>query len=159
MGAQVRAGALLCLVACGPSSGIPPCRTPCGATVIGALPSQSGYCAALSEIERRTVELYSGMAAVDPRLPEVCASVHGWTIDVQPARWWLYGKAPVAGLTYCELRTMDIGNAPADEVALPHEMAHAAQACQAMPPVDSRDPGHSNWGPIYAALKGAGLQQ
>lgn len=120
----------------------PACRTECGMAVFHV---QQNECEELSKYEKAAVkELTFVEPGLCQRLRYFSALV--WTTD---GGSWVdsYGRN-VAGLTYCDLLTIELGTADWDKSAYFHEVAHVAQC-------PYQDATHSTWADagITAALQ------
>ncbi len=117
-------------------------------------PPSPAFCAQVLEAEDKIIPALGTLAAVDPRLAKACTSLRGWAIDVAPTDKWWSGTQWVSGQTFCPHLYFMINNALPLEGSLSHEMVHAAQNCEPLPPIDEDDYYHSNWEPIYPVLDG-----
>ena len=135
------------------------CTTNAGIKITGG-ESQKGWCDTVQDVEDRTLEAFKRMVTyADDRFfaPDLSA----WSVQIYNSRSWLTPNGTsVAGLTDCYNKLMFVGSDPPAWGSFGHEMAHAIQNCEPKPPLeyDPNDPQvehHSNWGPIYAALKDA----
>lgn len=120
----------------------PACRTECGMGVFNVAPDA---CAELSKYEKAAVR---ELTFIEPGLCERLGYFNAliWATD---GGSWVdsYGRN-VAGLTYCDLLTIELGTSDWDKSAYFHEVAHVAQC-------PYQDTGHSTWADagINAALQ------
>lgn len=127
----------------------PLCVTRCGLTV-NELPKDWSC----DDVQgREEAALWAFKATKDPRLT-TCNLTRFHLMTVDAGSWWSFGKM-VAGLTYCDNGAIVIGNRPPFESALPHELAHALQNCEPLPPYNDTEGFHSNWerDGIYYAIE------
>ncbi len=127
------------------------CTTPCGVQLVQI---QAGWtCPAFTELESVTLESFAAHVS-DPAFQNSCYRLQGWNVRVEAEPDWISPEhvtsenptGRVRGLTRCELGLMQVGNRSPFQSSLPHEMAHAIQACV---PGD-----HENWADagIYDAI-------
>lgn len=141
------------------------CVTRCGLRLVDSKnPALVPSCAELQALEDRTIAVFTSKAvtAIDPRFADACRSFSLFELKVGPVDLWHPTRvnadgshAIVNGYTDC-----GVGVRPTvvyswrpnlDATALAHELAHAAQGCYPLPPIDPKDPDHSGWAPLYAA--------
>lgn len=122
---------VLTLVSCATVTG--ECITPCG--ILVHLPEggpDAGWtCESASYTEQYTLATFI-MDVKDPRLTDGCGPfLNGYTLTVRssPAGWDGGTGYMVSGLTYCDLKTIELNNVPPMDGAMDHEMAHAMQNC------------------------------
>jgi len=147
---------VLAVAACGPSK-VPSdqiaCTTRAGLQVLKPVPD-SWDCPAVQAAENSILRAFSTLSSADGRFAEAPERLKGWQVHVVPAKAWTSEVGVrVAGETYCPTFTVCINNDRPPDGSLGHELAHAVQYCEpVMYPPNLKDPQHSNWGPIYAAL-------
>lgn len=141
-----------CATACGMSLGTP--VYPVDALYLG---QGEWTCEEFQSAETTAVEALRTYGR-DPRLQHTCEAVSGYRVYVQPEiNFTSPDGANVAGLNFCSTRTIYVGNVSPMQSALAHEIAHAAQRCAPLLPVDPKDPDHSNWerDGVYNSLRAA----
>lgn len=142
---------VLLLTGCG-AMHRPACVTNAGMFV--SEPAPAGFCERLQEAESRVLIAFRDVAPFDPRFATADDRLSDWEIQIVPfSSWYQTGSGiRISGETLCPEHIMRVNKAMPLDGSLPHEMAHAIQNCQPVPPIDKYDPDHSNWGPIYDAL-------
>lgn len=119
-------------------------ETPCGMRLVGPIPEPDAQVwtfmngkmgfneADISNLETRVLVTFAQMVRGDARFSNVtdtCNLLKGWTLQVNAKPSWLVGNQRFAGLTWCDARTLEIGNVPPDRGAYAHELAHVIQDC------------------------------
>lgn len=102
--------------------------------------------ASLAEAESRFLMML-GKYSTDPKTLDACGKLKGWSIYPMPTPSFVdaYGRK-VAGWTNCQLNFSVAGAGYPAKWALPHELVHALQRCEATGPVDpGQDDYHANW--------------
>lgn len=137
--------AALVFAACGPTRDII-CETKCGTQMV-ALPPDYFYpaddahwsCPELQRAEDTLLPLVVG------KYPKACDKLKV-QIAFQPSAAWEFWGTEVAGVTYCPLGVVELGNLDMRISAYPHEMLHVLQGCFSPPPLDpDRDIAHADW--------------
>jgi hypothetical protein len=151
--------AALVFAHCGaPMMGKPKCVSECGMILLEPTTS-SWTCKAFQDTETRALAMFKAHSK-DARLWQCGNKLNGYYVvekDVQD--WFDHGNGvPVVGLTNCDERTITVAWMAPEYGALTHEMAHALQGCQPLPPFDDTDFdhwAHSNWlrDGIYEAIE------
>lgn len=168
--------AFLALSSCAPAFQVE-CISKCGIEIVSVLNTDADkdsppdgqqtpeeFCQGLGAYEAKMLEAFNDpkLLAADARFKNACTLLKGWKVQLNDHTAWNYypdsSGVPetVYGLTYCDKGYSLIDNGG---TTLGHEMAHAVQRCQPVPPIDPNDPDHSNWGPIYKALRDHGLRE
>lgn len=110
----------------------PACRTECGMGVFNVSPD---VCAELSKYEREAVK---ELTFVEPSLCERLGYFNALIWATDGGVWTDSRGRNVAGLTYCDLLTIELGTTDWDKSAYYHEVAHIAQC-------PYQDYGHAGW--------------
>jgi len=127
----------------------PDCETPCGMQAWGA-----ADCAGLAEAEA------AGVSALGYLYGQLCARLGGMALRVWRTSdgWWTdaWGRR-VAGLTWCDFATIEVGDSRWTDNAYWHELAHVAQCPE-------QDGTHETWAPlgiweVLNSLRASGLPQ
>lgn len=117
-------------------------------------PAPAGWCDEVQEVEDRIFDAFREVAPYDARFGSSKARVRGWAIVVVPELSWSNtGGTNVIGQTDCDNRVVYVNNNRPAAGPLGHELAHAVENCKPLEPWDLHDYYHSNWAPIYAALR------
>lgn len=160
--------AVLLVCACGPSVSVysPPtsdvaCETDNGILVMS--PAPVGYCDEIQGVEDRVFQAFRDVAKVDERFNSSMARTRGWKIVVNDVLFWSDGVDDfILGQTDCPNRTIYLNNNRPASSVIGHELAHAVQFCVPAEPWDLsggiQTYYHSNWAPIYTALKKQNLR-
>lgn len=119
----------------------PDCHTKCGMAVFGVSAQE---CARLNAFEGDAIVR---LEYLYPRLCERFGTVGLRVWDVKGGSWTAPNGQKVAGLTYCDLATVEVAGTDWHLNAYMHEMAHVAQC-------PFQDYAHETWGDagIFAAL-------
>lgn len=148
--------------------------TKCGVTLMGEtgmpgrMPPEISWMTAwdfdeFQDAETAAVEALSHVD--DDRFRNVCASLRGVQVYVNPQQIWKnQAGIYIAGQTFCGVNELgiitmvEIGNSSIRQTSLAHEFAHVVQKCQTKPPLvttDGEDYDHSGWhrDGIYAAIE------
>jgi hypothetical protein len=110
----------------------PACRTECG---MGVFHVQQDDCDELSKYEREAVK---ELTFVEPKLCERLSHFQALIWQTDGGSWVDGYGVRVAGLTYCDLLTIELGTKDWDKSAYFHEVAHVAQC-------PFQDYGHTGW--------------
>jgi hypothetical protein len=141
-------GAALLLVSCAAA----PCRTKCG-LLVERMPYQ-WTCKDVQDLESASMWAFKDVE--DPRL-QTC-NARGFSLSTVDAKSWTVNDGRlVAGITYCNQKSMVVGNLNPRESTFTHELAHVLQNCRPNWPHDEIDWDHSNWerDGIYRAISKA----
>lgn len=134
------------LVACVELPGEALCKTPCGMTLRGPLPTPhpdgkpelfaAWGCEVFQAIEARALDVWRQHVNrfAHPRgeaFANACRQLNGWSVYVDEETTFLNHQTGrvVAGVTVCSMPAMQVGNVPPTQGALVHEMAHAVGGC------------------------------
>ena len=149
--------AIIIFCSCGPTDklvqrGAPFCVSVCGSKLMTDLWSCDEY----QQAENISLTAYNKYVK-DNRFASACKKMSGVQTVAHEERAWIdqWGRK-VAGLTYCQAQTIEIGGAPlfkhgpgqAYGGAFTHEMAHIIQNCTPLPPCDPNSKcgcDHANW--------------
>jgi hypothetical protein len=112
----------------------PVCTSRCGVELLNTQP-QPGYepfewtCENFQRVEDEAEIEFA--KALDPRVQNYCENIRGWRVSVDERLFWQQNGTGVQvfGETSCFYAVMYVNNAPPGRSSLPHEMAHALQAC------------------------------
>jgi len=124
--------ALVLLLACNPPTPSVTCIGRCGLRLTGEM---WGTCEDFTRAELRAVD------AMRSHLPTACARLDGWrvvAVATDGGGWVDQWGRTVAGLTYCQARTIAVERRPWWETALTHELIHALDC-------PGENPGHGGW--------------
>lgn len=127
------------------------CVTKCGLTAQTLPPGWS--CPDMQDQESRA---YKAFKATKDRRLDVCNLTRFHVQWVDARSWWSFDKM-VSGITYCENGSIVIGNQAPGDSALVHELAHALQNCEPLPPQNAKEGYHANWkrDRIFEAIEAA----
>src|SRR5258706_7338521 len=128
------------LLGCGTYSP-PTCRTLCGLQLTGDMPQrQEGYdkedadwsCGSLQAIEDAVLSSFNRIE--DQRFRKTCEIIGGFAVSVLDTEKFEAAKngGLAIGQTFCGIQQILLSNLPPNRSALPHELAHAVQQCNAM---------------------------
>lgn len=135
------------------------CVTRCGVILRDPVPpvDQRYYlnppqwtCAELQRVEDLSMAAYA-RHVTDPRFEggKACAAVRGYGLKINPQTSWDFLGIEVSGLTYCGLRSIEVGGTPPIRSSLTHELAHVVQDCAALGPIPANETTsglqHENW--------------
>lgn len=145
---------LALLLAAGCSLPSPVCHTRCGITYYGNVnegDQPAGWtCDALQRLEDQAVDTFRRqLAGHDPRFSDVCRKLPNWRLFTHQTPDWFdeYGRN-IAGIARCHNKTMEVGSRAPFRGSLVHELAHVAQDCYALQPVDQslgENEDHAGW--------------
>lgn len=158
--------ALLLVCACGPAVAVRPmpsdvaCETDQGLLIMRPVPV--GWCDEVQGVEDRIHEAFRTLGDFDPRFKSSIERTRGYKVFVSAEAIWDTPTGPAIGQTFCDTRTIRLNNNRPASNTLGHELAHAVQGCEPTQPWDLsggvQTYYHSNWAPIYAALKKQNLR-
>lgn len=137
------------------------CETDNGIFVMKPVPP--GWCDEVQGVEDRIFQAFRDVAKVDDRFGSAMARTRGWRIVVNDVSHWSDGIDHfIIGQTDCPNQILFLSNNRPASGAFGHEMAHAVQACVPAEPWDlsggAQTYYHSNWAPIFDALKKQNLR-
>lgn len=118
--------------------------------------TQPWTCAEFQVVEDATMQAFTTIP-LDSRFANSCAAVSGYRVFVHSEVHWTQNGTgiEVSGETFCSNGVMAVNNVSPLVSSLPHEMAHAVQACNALwDPPDKHDPAHQGWGRFTADADG-----
>lgn len=95
-------------------------------------------CNRLNTVDNKIRDVYTNSKEITDTRFKSYKQVSGYLLIIHNSRYWVdeYGRE-VSGLTWCNTRTIEIGNQELGDGALAHEIAHVIQGCD--------DPNHSMW--------------
>lgn len=130
----------------------PWCVSTCG---LKLLPFEEAFrptCEAFQGVEDAALATFTRAAAIDARFATACKRLSFFTVQIGPSVLvHPFTGAGVNGVTMCERGRVYVGHrAELAQSALQHELAHVAQSCEPLPPIEPEDPDHSNWAALYA---------
>jgi len=153
------------------------CQTRCGMQLVGPIPARNdgdgGYsgvpwwtCENFQKFEDDAFDIWQrDVVDHDPRFnrDNACQALNEYQVAVMPEESWVDpSDGPVYGLTECWARDIQVNDVPPYAGSLLHEMSHAVQQCDPLPPIPPCDGGadciqaqyHANWIPdgIYLSV-------
>jgi hypothetical protein len=102
-------------------------------------------CESLQAAETRAIRSLAVHARSAPGLDNpglFCVRLSGYVVIPHDSITWNRLGIDISGLTYCDIRNIEVGSSPPGQSAFTHEVAHALQGCFSGDPSDP----HSGWG-------------